>query len=320
MISPKAPGLKSRRHCSGESARSNRARRSMRGCAIRVGQEGRDELDAIGKLVAASGYGSDRIRHRSLRRARPRILHRPGLRGRTHARNQRRKRSPGALRLCRWRRALRRPRLALSRRSAGGVDMTGEENAVVAIEELVVHGWDVARVSGQELRAPAESLGHVESFLDDLRRAAGVRAGSLRTPRRRRGGRLAARALPGCGRSRPGLESGPRCYALMTVSSNVVAVKRTRTSTSSPTSGTAPRGTGTASRPACAAARRTAAACRRRCTASGRTRPRRGRRLAIRAARSFSVAPPVGASRPMPCAVPPDTTRIVPAAGAVRLR
>ena len=34
----------------------------MRGCAIaRSGREGRDELDAISKLVAASGYGSDQI-------------------------------------------------------------------------------------------------------------------------------------------------------------------------------------------------------------------------------------------------------------------
>ena len=46
------------------------------------------------------------------------------------------------------------------------VDMTGEENAVVAIEELVVHGWDVARVTGQELEPSSESLGHVERFLE----------------------------------------------------------------------------------------------------------------------------------------------------------
>ena len=50
--------------------------------------------------------------------------------------------------------------------SAGGVEMTGEENAVVAIEELVVHGWDVARASGQDFRPAAESLDHVERFLD----------------------------------------------------------------------------------------------------------------------------------------------------------
>ena len=38
------------------------------------------------------------------------------------------------------------------------------------------------------------------------------------------------------------------------------------------------------------------------------------------AARSLSELLPVGASRPMPCAVPPLTTRIVPALGAVRPR
>jgi uncharacterized protein (TIGR03086 family) len=37
---------------------------------------------------------------------------------------------------------------------------------VVAIEELVVHGWDVARATGQDVAPTAESLGHVESFLD----------------------------------------------------------------------------------------------------------------------------------------------------------
>ncbi len=50
--------------------------------------------------------------------------------------------------------------------SAGGVEMSGEENAVVAIEELVVHGWDVARASGQAFEPAEESLARVESFLD----------------------------------------------------------------------------------------------------------------------------------------------------------
>lgn len=50
--------------------------------------------------------------------------------------------------------------------SAGGVEMSGEENAVVAIEELVVHGWDVARASGQDFWVPEQSLDDVERFLD----------------------------------------------------------------------------------------------------------------------------------------------------------
>ena len=71
-----------------------------------VGQAGVSELEEIAKLVTASGYGIGSHQHRSLRRPRPRILHRPRLRGRTHARNQGRKRPPGALRLGRRRRAL----------------------------------------------------------------------------------------------------------------------------------------------------------------------------------------------------------------------
>jgi uncharacterized protein (TIGR03086 family) len=50
--------------------------------------------------------------------------------------------------------------------SAGGVEMSGEENAVVAIEELVVHGWDVARASGQAFEPAPGTLDHVERFLD----------------------------------------------------------------------------------------------------------------------------------------------------------
>ena len=41
---------------------------------------------------------------------------------------------------------------------------------------------------------------------------------------------------------------------------------------------------------------------------------------AMEAARDFSDCSPVGASRPMPCAVPPETTRIVPLRGAERPR
>ena len=75
----------------------------------------------------------------------------------------------------------------------------------------------------------------------------------------------------------------------------------------------AARGAGRASRPACAAARRTAGACRRRCTASGRSRRRRGRRGPARRPGPACEWSPVGASRPMPCAVPPETTRMWPA-------
>ena len=43
--------------------------------------------------------------------------------------------------------------------------MTGPETALVALDELVVHGWDVARASGQEYRADAASLAGTEQFV-----------------------------------------------------------------------------------------------------------------------------------------------------------
>jgi uncharacterized protein (TIGR03086 family) len=63
-------------------------------------------------------------------------------------------------------RAWRDPVAWQGRVSAGGVEMSGEENAVVAIEELVVHGWDVARASGQDFEPDPGSLDHVERFLE----------------------------------------------------------------------------------------------------------------------------------------------------------
>ena len=49
--------------------------------------------------------------------------------------------------------------------SAGGIDMSAEDNALVCIEELVIHGWDVARASGQDFRVDDASLAGVERFL-----------------------------------------------------------------------------------------------------------------------------------------------------------
>ena len=60
--------------------------------------------------------GSDR----PLRRARPRILHRPGFRGGADLRDARRRRQADPLRLGRRRRALRRARGALPRRAGSG--------------------------------------------------------------------------------------------------------------------------------------------------------------------------------------------------------
>ncbi len=48
--------------------------------------------------------------------------------------------------------------------SAGGVDMSAPENALVAVEELVLHGWDLAVSTGDELRVRSEDLAKVEEF------------------------------------------------------------------------------------------------------------------------------------------------------------
>jgi uncharacterized protein (TIGR03086 family) len=50
--------------------------------------------------------------------------------------------------------------------SAGGVEMDAADNAVVAVEELLVHGWDLARATGQELRAEATSMDEMDRFLE----------------------------------------------------------------------------------------------------------------------------------------------------------
>ena len=50
--------------------------------------------------------------------------------------------------------------------SAGGVEMAAQDNAVVAVEELVVHGWDLARATGQDLRVDDARLDRVDAFLE----------------------------------------------------------------------------------------------------------------------------------------------------------
>lgn len=50
--------------------------------------------------------------------------------------------------------------------SAGGVEMDAPDNAVVGIEELTVHGWDLARATSQNLRVNDASLDQVDRFFD----------------------------------------------------------------------------------------------------------------------------------------------------------
>jgi uncharacterized protein (TIGR03086 family) len=48
---------------------------------------------------------------------------------------------------------------------AGGVELPGEVAGLVALDELVVHGWDVARATGQAYNCDAPSLEAVHGFV-----------------------------------------------------------------------------------------------------------------------------------------------------------
>jgi uncharacterized protein (TIGR03086 family) len=62
--------------------------------------------------------------------------------------------------------AWRDPSAWSGRTSAGGVEMDAADNAVVAIEELVVHGWDLSRATGQGFEAVDSSLDQVDTFFE----------------------------------------------------------------------------------------------------------------------------------------------------------
>ena len=48
---------------------------------------------------------------------------------------------------------------------AGGIDLPGELAGIIALDELVVHGWDVARASGQDFDQDRASLEAVFEFV-----------------------------------------------------------------------------------------------------------------------------------------------------------
>jgi uncharacterized protein (TIGR03086 family) len=51
---------------------------------------------------------------------------------------------------------------------AGGLELPGEVAGLVALDELVIHGWDVARASGQEYACDAASLEAVHGFVEQF--------------------------------------------------------------------------------------------------------------------------------------------------------
>ena len=51
---------------------------------------------------------------------------------------------------------------------AGGIDLPGEVAGLVALDELVVHGWDVARASGQPYDVEPAELEAVRGFVGPM--------------------------------------------------------------------------------------------------------------------------------------------------------
>ena len=49
--------------------------------------------------------------------------------------------------------------------AAGGVDLPGEVAGLVALDEVVVHGWDLARATGQALTLPDEVVAGALGFV-----------------------------------------------------------------------------------------------------------------------------------------------------------
>jgi uncharacterized protein (TIGR03086 family) len=52
---------------------------------------------------------------------------------------------------------------------AGGQDLPGAMAGRIALDELVVHGWDIARASGQPFDCDAAALNEVESTVQQVR-------------------------------------------------------------------------------------------------------------------------------------------------------
>jgi uncharacterized protein (TIGR03086 family) len=52
--------------------------------------------------------------------------------------------------------------------AAGGIEMPGEVTGLVALDELVVHGWDLAVATGQPFDPPADEIAAARSFVDSF--------------------------------------------------------------------------------------------------------------------------------------------------------
>ncbi len=61
--------------------------------------------------------------------------------------------------------------------SAGGIDLPGEVAGLVALDELVLHGWDVARATGQPFDVDPAALEAVHGFVTQFAGADGPEGG-----------------------------------------------------------------------------------------------------------------------------------------------
>lgn len=66
--------------------------------------------------------------------------------------------------------AWRDPQAWTGMTAAGGVDLPGEVAGLVALNELVIHGWDVARSTGQEFDPGADAVSAVHEYLVESRK------------------------------------------------------------------------------------------------------------------------------------------------------
>ena len=70
--------------------------------------------------------------------------------------------------------AWREPAAAEGKTSAGGVEMPATEIAAVTLNELVMHGWDLARATGQRYEADATDVAAILPFLEAFGSSEGV--------------------------------------------------------------------------------------------------------------------------------------------------
>ena len=61
------------------------------------------------------------------------------------------------------------PEAWTGRTAAGGVELPGEIAGIVALDELVIHGWDLAKATGQPAGYDGPGLEAVEALVTDFR-------------------------------------------------------------------------------------------------------------------------------------------------------